>query len=40
MYFLQEHKATLLMLAQYVLRDNLLLAGVFLFALVMGAAIT
>lgn len=36
----QEYKATWWMLAQYILRDNLLLAGLFFFALVMGFAIT
>jgi hypothetical protein len=36
----QEYKATWWMLTQYILRDNLLLTGVFFFALVMGFAIT
>lgn len=36
----QEYKATYMMLAQYVFKENILLVGVFFFALVMGFAIT
>jgi hypothetical protein len=36
----QEHKASWGMILQYIVRDNLLLTGVFFFALVMGTAIT
>ena len=36
----QEHTASWTMIAQYVLRDNVLLAGVFFFATVMACAIT